>query len=77
MTPQAKLGWVRMLFVIGLVFNAVACASPKPWERGIFAKPQMTQTVEDPNARFRTHVHRSREGSTPRERSGGAGCGCY
>ncbi|MDG2049488.1 MAG: DUF4266 domain-containing protein [Myxococcota bacterium] len=37
----------------------------------------MSESAEEPSTRLRTHVNRSREGSTPRERSGGGGCGCY
>ena len=66
-----------ILLKLWVVGSTVGCGSPKPWQREVFAKPQMSESEDEPSTRLRTHVNRSREGSTPRERSGGAGCGCY
>jgi hypothetical protein len=53
------------------------CVGPAPWERSVFARPQMAPDAGEPVSRLNAHIHQSREGTTPLDRSGGGGCGCY
>ena len=47
-----------ILLKLWVVGSTVGCASPKPWQREVFAKPQMSESEDEPSTRLRTHVNR-------------------
>ena len=65
-----------MIPIVVLVTAASACATTRPWERAILAKPVM-QIDRDPTAvRLRESLLSYREGSTGALGARGGGCGC-
>lgn len=56
-----------------------ACSNfepPKPWEKGLLAKPAMTMDGDALETRFTQHIMGSKEGSSGGYGVGGGGCGC-
>ncbi len=52
------------------------CAGVKPWDRDVFARPDM-QIVSDPiEAATDEHIYFSKEASSGGQGFGGGGCGC-
>lgn len=52
------------------------CASVRPWEREILARPDMAFEPDPLEARRREHVYFSKEASLAGGGTGGGGCGC-
>jgi len=48
----------------------------KPYERGILAKPVMTESIDPLGKAMTEHAYFSREGSFGGGGVGGGGCGC-
>jgi hypothetical protein len=51
-------------------------APPKPWEKGLLAKPEMTMESDTLDTHFSQHTYGSKEGSSGGYGVGGGGCGC-
>ena len=66
--------WVGAIALTGML--AGGCATVKPWERGLLAKPEM-QFVACPMLHgIDQHVYFSKEASTGGVGVAGGGCGC-
>jgi hypothetical protein len=52
------------------------CASVKPWERDVLARPDMAWEPDALEARRTAHIRYSKEASLPGGGAGGGGCGC-
>jgi len=59
-----------------LALGACANIGPKPWERDLMAKPEMTLDAAAIDAAIDDHVYFSKEGATGGRGFGGGGCGC-
>jgi len=66
-------GRVRLIL---LLFALGACASVKPYERGLLAQPKMQLDPNPDSSRLENHVYDYREGATGGYGSVGGGCGC-
>lgn len=51
-------------------------APPKPWEKGVLARPEMSMDGDALEARYTEHIYTSKETATGGGGVGGAGCGC-
>ena len=49
---------------------------PKPWERGLLAKPSMRLDGDALQQRFDQHIYMSKENASGGTGVGGGGCGC-
>jgi len=49
---------------------------PKPWEKGLLAKPEMTLGGDALEQRFDQHILNSKEAAAGGSGVGGGGCGC-
>lgn len=65
---------VRVLFFLSVL--AVGCASVKPYDRGLLAKPKMQVEPNPESTKLEQHVYDYREGATGGYGSVGGGCGC-
>jgi len=66
----------KTLVLIVLVAGLGACASVKPWQRDLLAKPQMAPDPSPVQTAFDEHVYFSKEASSGGRGFGGGGCGC-
>ena len=57
-----------------LVFSG--CATVRPWERGILAKPCMLVSPDPEESKTEQHLLAYREGSAGGYGDSGGGCGC-
>jgi hypothetical protein len=74
---HATMCVMRDLFVkFAFIAIAAGCATTKPWQREILAKPVMSVETSDPLDTLHAHVRDVREGSTGGLDGGGGGCGC-
>ena len=64
--------WLLILAVSTLS----ACATIKPWERDLLAKPQMALDSDPLQTAFDEHIYFSKEASSGGRGFGGGGCGC-
>ena len=78
MTPQrASTAALTAALLASALLGAVAgCAPVKPWERDVLARPDMAFEADGLEAKRRSHVFFSKEGSLQGGGSGGGGCGC-
>ena len=67
----------RLLLVIFLSLNCIACVHLEPWERRNLAKPQMAIDAFPLLNEMRAHNFGSREAGSGTSSSSGGGCGCY
>lgn len=68
-----------MLLTLLAALSSTACShfeGPKPWEKGLLAKPEMTMETDPLDARFTQHIYSSKEAATGGYGVGGGGCGC-
>jgi hypothetical protein len=63
-----------LFLVLGLVLGG--CATVKPYERGLLAKPKMQLEPSPEGALLENHVYDYREGSAGASGAVGGGCGC-
>jgi hypothetical protein len=52
------------------------CATPRAWERGALAAPEMAWEPDPLLASYRDHAHVSKEQASGGASAGGGGCGC-
>lgn len=65
-----------VLAALLLALSACSTTSPKAWERGTLAKPEMAWDPDPVQAAIRNHTYTSKEHSTGGASVGGGGCGC-
>jgi hypothetical protein len=65
------LGCIGVIALSGCSFQP-----PKPWEKGILAKPEMTMNGDALQQRFDEHIFDSKEAASGGSGVGGGGCGC-
>jgi hypothetical protein len=65
-----------LLGALLLALSACSTVSPKAWERGDLARPDMAWDPDPMQASQRSHVYTSKEHSTGGASAGGGGCGC-
>jgi hypothetical protein len=67
---------------LGLCVVCMACTAcghiegPKPWEKGLLARPEMTMGGDALEAKYDQHTYGSKEASSGGYGVGGGGCGC-
>jgi hypothetical protein len=68
----------RTAALIALAVAICGCAAqaPKPWEKGVLAKPEMTMNADPLDQRFQQHIYASKENASGGYGVGGGGCGC-
>ena len=67
---------LKLLMVLLLLAGLSACATVKPWERDLLAKPQMALDPDPLQTSFDEHIYFSKEASSGGRGFGGGGCGC-
>lgn len=67
---------MRTLFVIAICLIASGCATVEPWERGRFAKAEMSFEPDAMQSAFHRHVYFAKEASSGGATTSGGGCGC-
>lgn len=68
---------VVRLVVLALGASALAgCATVKPWDRDLLAKPEMRLSPHSLLGSIDDHIYFSKEGSTGGATAAGGGCGC-
>ena len=66
----------RVLAAVVTIMGLAGCASVEPWDRDVFARPEM-QIVSDPiETAADEHIYFSKEASSGGQGFGGGGCGC-
>lgn len=68
-----------MFLALAALVGLAGCAlpqSPKPWEKGNLARPEMTMGGDALEARYSQHIFNSKEGASGGSGVGGGGCGC-
>ena len=66
-----------LIFVLLLMsISLSACATVKPWERGVLAKKEMAWQLDSMESTLRGHIYFSKEGSSGGGQAAGGGCGC-
>lgn len=66
---------IALLVLLAMGF-APGCATVKPWERGAFARDDMTWDPDPLETARRGHVYFSKEAAMDGAGAGGGGCGC-
>jgi len=77
MNPQQR--WASWLGLCVVCMACTACGhieGPKPWEKGLLARPEMTMGGDGLEARYDQHTYGSKEASSGGYGVGGGGCGC-
>jgi hypothetical protein len=59
-----------------LLLGGCTNLSPKPWQRGDLAKPEMSWDPDPMEAAMREHTYLSKEAAAGSATVGGGGCGC-
>jgi len=68
---------IRALAGLLLLWLAcTGCASVRPWERDVLARPDMAWDPDPLGAELGKHIQFSKEGSLDGGPGGGGGCGC-
>lgn len=68
--------WLRLGAVGLLLVSAAACATVKPWQRGLLADSCMVFDANAQATTYMTHWQEAREGSMGGFGVQGGGCGC-
>lgn len=68
----------RLLLTLITLGALSACTlhAPKPWEKGMLAKPEMTMGGDPLDQRFSEHISSSKQAASGGYGVGGGGCGC-
>jgi hypothetical protein len=64
------------LVVVALLAGCATMQPPKPWEKGVLARPEMQFDADPMNARLTDHIYTSKEAASGGYGVGGGGCGC-
>ncbi|MCX7072590.1 MAG: DUF4266 domain-containing protein [Gammaproteobacteria bacterium] len=69
--------WVVLITIAaGAAGSGCAMQAPKPWQKGVLAKPEMTMAGDMLELKFNDHTWTSKEASFGGFGVGGGGCGC-
>jgi Domain of unknown function (DUF4266) len=70
--------YARLAILLGLMLAACGCGAirVKPWQREIFARPEMALNAEPIDAAIDDHIYFSKEAASGGRSFGGGGCGC-
>lgn len=66
----------NVVIVAALALSLAACASVKPWERGMLARPEMQLDSNPLQTGLYEQVYDSKEAAGGGTKAAGAGCGC-
>lgn len=64
------------LAAVALLLALTGCATVKPWDRDLLAKPAMRFSPHPMLSAVDDHIYFSKEGSTGGMDPSGGGCGC-
>lgn len=66
------------LGLIAVLLLATGCSmsAPKPWQKGVLARPEMTMAADPLEQKLNEHTYSSKEASSGGFGVGGGGCGC-
>lgn len=67
---------MKRALLLLVAVTLAGCATPKAWERGALAAPEMAWEPDPLLAGYRDHVHLSKEQASGGASAGGGGCGC-
>jgi hypothetical protein len=67
---------VGLSLVLSLALGGCSLQPPKPWEKGLLAKREMTMESDALESRYNEHIYSSKEGASGGSGVGGGGCGC-
>ncbi len=67
---------LRALLALVLCTGAAGCATVRPWDRDLLAKPEMTFAPHPQLHAIDEHVYFSKEASVGGASLAGGGCGC-
>ncbi len=56
--------------------SGCSVAPPKPWQKGLLARPEMTMAPDPLEEKLNEHTYTSKEGASGGFGVGGGGCGC-
>lgn len=66
-----------LLLALGMVsVSACSISPPKPWERDLMARPDMSMDGDLLERRFQQQIYTSKENSSGGAGVAGGGCGC-
>ncbi len=71
---RALLGLIAV--AAGMASSGCAMQAPKPWQKGVLAKPEMTMAGDMLELKLNDHTWSSKEASFGGFGVGGGGCGC-
>jgi hypothetical protein len=67
---------IVLLSCLVLALCISGCATVKPWDRDLLAKPEMRLSPHSLLGAIDDHIYFSKEGSTGGATAAGGGCGC-
>ncbi|HWY23593.1 MAG TPA: DUF4266 domain-containing protein, partial [Nevskia sp.] len=67
--------WGALLLCLALL-SGCAGMTPKAWQRGDLAQPEMAWDPDPVDAAIREHTYNSKEAATGSATVAGGGCGC-
>ena len=67
---------MKVLALVLVLVLPAGCATTRPWEREVLAKPVMAPDEDQDLEALRAHVFATREGAVGGFGAGGGGCGC-
>ncbi len=73
---MTKLPRLAVLLLLALMLSSTGCATVKPWDRDLLAKPEMRLSPHSLLGAVDDHIYFSKEGSTGGSSVAGGGCGC-
>jgi hypothetical protein len=65
-----------LAFAAALLSSACSFQPPKPWQKGIQAKSEMTMAGDPLEGKLTEHTYSSKEAAAGGFGVGGGGCGC-
>jgi len=74
MEELKKISALLVCLLASIALNA--CATVKPWERGVLAKKEMAWQLDPMASSLQGHIYFSKEGSSGGGQAAGGGCGC-
>lgn len=72
MKPLSLIGALLALTLL----QACSLQPPKPWQKGMLARPEMTMGGDALEQRFDEHISASKQAASGGYGVGGGGCGC-
>lgn len=64
------------LIAVLLLASGCSMSAPKPWQKGVLARPEMTMAADPLEQKLNEHTYSSKEASSGGFGVGGGGCGC-